>query len=149
MADIDESKLVSTDINRPTACDKCGGSMKYRGIGEYSCEKCNNIMYDDYGKVRNYLESHPGATQVEVAQATGVGKTVIRRFLREDKIEIAPNSLVFMYCERCKSPIRSGRYCDRCAAAVSTNDIADKRSNLIKGFGKAPSGQSGARRFER
>lgn len=149
MAGIDESKLAALDISNPSSCDKCGGKLQYKGIGEYACEDCNNIMYNDYGKVRNYLEKHPGATQNEVAQATGVHKNVIRRFLREDKIEIAPNSLVFMYCERCGTPIRSGRFCDRCSSKIVISESDTKRTSTIKGFGKVTTGQSGAKRFDR
>ena len=134
----DSDLLIGRDLHKPSTCEKCGDSMKYKGIGEYVCEGCGHVMYDDYGKVRSYLESHRGATQGETAQATGVAPNVIRQFLRDDKIEIAPNSAVFIFCESCGTPIRSGRLCSAC-----------ERAGSVKGFGKATGGSSGARRFSR
>lgn len=50
-----------TTYNRPTYCAECGGVMVFKGVGEYQCEKCGYLDYDDYGKVRNYIEKHMGA----------------------------------------------------------------------------------------
>ena len=65
--------FTNTDVyNRPTICKECEGVMIFKGVGEYKCEKCGFLDYDDYGKVRNYLEKHVGATSAQVAEATGV-----------------------------------------------------------------------------
>ena len=38
-------------------CQECGGTrIEYKGVGEYKCEDCGLLMYNDYGKVRLYLE---------------------------------------------------------------------------------------------
>lgn len=83
------SKLVdrSVEYNVPGCCTKCSGELKYVGVGEYTCIKCGNPEYDDYGKVRNYLEKHSGATQVEVSAATGVAKAVIRQMILDGRIK--------------------------------------------------------------
>lgn len=142
--------LLERDWHRPDRCEKCGQVMEYRGIGEYCCPDCGEIAYDDYGKVRNYLEHHRGASQGEVARATGVSTTAIRALLREDKIEVTENSAVLLFCEICGANIRSGRVCDRCAARRAA-DSAPKRqtSNNIAGFGKGNIENSGAKRFQR
>lgn len=44
-----ELNAVNT-YNRPTYCEKCGGVMVFKGVGEYRCEKCGYLDYDDYGK---------------------------------------------------------------------------------------------------
>lgn len=100
--------------NRPTYCSECGGVMVFKGVGEYRCEKCGFISYDDYGKVRNYLEEHMGATTAETSKATGVSQKSVRDMLKEGKIEIAQNSAIFLRCEICGATIRSGRYCSKC-----------------------------------
>lgn len=130
---------MGRDLHKPSRCSKCSGSLQYRGVGEYVCEDCGNVMYDDFGKVRNYLEEHRGATQAETAQATGVSPNTIRHFLREERLEIAPNSQVFMHCEKCGTPIRTGRFCFACSSS----------SPEMKGFGKVSMGASGAKRFSR
>ena len=99
------TKQLSIDLSEPTKCEKAGIHIKYNGIGEYECEECRFKMYDDYGKVRNYLEQHPGATATEVSEMVGVTNQKIRRLLKDDKIQIAPGSATFIYCEKCGTGI--------------------------------------------
>ena len=49
--------LDEDNYNRPTICPECGGIMIFRGVGEYKCEDCGSLGYDDYGKVS---EIHSG-----------------------------------------------------------------------------------------
>ncbi|MCR5594662.1 MAG: hypothetical protein K6G12_02335 [Lachnospiraceae bacterium] len=90
---IDIFNLQDMKLNEiPKACEYCGGELEYSGLGEYTCKNCNKITRDDYGKVRHYIENHPGATGVEVSTMTGVSKATINRFLKEDRIQIKPYS---------------------------------------------------------
>lgn len=148
------NSIEHLSLNEPTKCDKCGGvDIKYNGIGEYQCVDCGNLMYDDYGKVRNYIEENPGATASEVSNAVGVSKEKIRRLLREDKIQIAPGSPTFLHCESCGVDIRSGRYCVKCAQEVNkakANAQALARTTRVTGgFGKHANAQDGAKRFDK
>ena len=149
----DENDLVKYNTHIPRTCEKCGKSdPEYQGVGEYKCRDCGFIMYDDYGRVRNYLEAHRGATQSQVANATGVSMEVIRQLLREERIEIVSTSNVFMECEMCKTPIRSGRYCMACAKKVAAKEEAVKaelHKAGMKGFGKGLAGESGSIRYRR
>ena len=148
---INEDALIGRDLHKPTACEKCGGKVKYKGIGEYECEDCKAVMYDDYGKVRNYLEENRGATQAAVAQATGVSTNTIRQFLRDDRIEVAAGSAVFLHCDICGTPIRSGRYCLQCEKKkiLSDSSASSAQRKQIQGFGMAVQGDTGAKRFSR
>ena len=83
-------ELCFTDIL--DLCSKCGADLEYVGLGEYKCSKCGATEYNDYGKVRHYLEKHPGATQDEVTRVTGVKKARIRSLIAEEKITFASNS---------------------------------------------------------
>lgn len=78
------------DLHVPAKCSKCGAKVIYSGVGEYQCESCKNIEYDDYGLVRSYLEIHQGATIKDVEADTGVSKEAIRRLLDEDRIAFKP-----------------------------------------------------------
>ena len=49
--------LRMDEYNRPKTCEKCDGVMVFMGVGEYQCEDCGAIAYDDYGKVRLYIEA--------------------------------------------------------------------------------------------
>ena len=139
--------------HRPTKCPECGGIMKFKGCGEYRCEDCRYVEYDDYGKVRNYVEKHAGATAAQVAEATGVKQKTIRTMLKESRLEIAEGSKSFMKCEMCGASIRAGRVCSKCEPAYN-KAMADKASTrnakMMAGFGmERQRGEEGAKRFER
>lgn len=139
--------------HRPTKCPECGGSMKFKGCGEYRCENCKYIAYDDYGKVRNYVEKHAGVTAAQAAEATGVKQKTIRLMLKESRLEIAEDSNSFMKCEMCGANIRAGRVCSKCEPAYkkAMEERAHARNEkMMAGFGmEHRRGEEGAKRFER
>ncbi len=149
--------VLKYDYHPPRECDLCGGLMIYKGIGEYACDRCGHIMYDDYGTVRNYLEINPGATTGMVAKATGVEEKAIKNMLREEKLEIREDSRTFLSCEGCGKPITSGRYCEACskiavAAAKRKKDkeAQEKKKEHVQGIlGDFVIGEKGRKRFIR
>lgn len=138
--------------NRPTYCSQCGGIMIFRGVGEYRCEDCNSVEYDDYGKVRNYLEESPGANVAVIAEETGVSRKSINNMVKEERFEVAPDSKVFLTCEICGVNIRAGRVCKKCEASYHQAYEEDIRKlHVMGGYGKPESSEdsSGAKRFKR
>ncbi|MCD7836487.1 MAG: hypothetical protein LUG83_07565 [Lachnospiraceae bacterium] len=136
----------------PKICEKCGGVYVFEGVGEYHCEKCGNLQYDDYGKVRLYIEQHPGANAAEVENATGVSQRSIRRMLKENRIEVADSSKVTLFCESCGKSIRSGRFCPQCEVKYHQKIEESQRRKSdhdMKGFGLNKGGEEGQRRFIR
>lgn len=139
------------NYHEPTNCDECGGRMLYKGVGEYKCEDCGWVAYDDYGKVRLYIEKHHGATAREIEDATGVRQKTIRQLLKEERIEVAPDSRVFIQCEFCGVSIRRGRFCPACERIFTEKEkiLKEKQLKKMQGFGQAVRGEQGAKRFER
>lgn len=134
----------------PRICKECGGVMIFKGVGEYCCEDCGGVAYDDYGRVRVYLEEHPGANIVEVEQNTGVPQKTIRQLLREARIQVADGSQTFLHCEICRKNIRYGRYCPECEKLAQRNrEEHQDRVKGLQGFGMAQKGEEGQRRFMR
>ncbi|MDE7222652.1 MAG: flagellar protein [Acetatifactor sp.] len=138
----------------PHMCEKCGGGMIYKGVGEYHCERCDTVIYDDYGKVRLYVEQHPGATIAETEAGTGVPHKVIRQLLREERLEVSANSRTFLSCRACGIPIRSGEFCIQCAAKQPKKTEDPRRMNMKRdmmgvGMNDAGEQQQGAKRFTR
>lgn len=81
------------DYHAPRQCSKCGSHvLKYKGLGEYCCEECENLEYDDYGKVRNYLEIHKGTPITIIARDTGVSKVIIRQMVEQERFDICQTS---------------------------------------------------------
>lgn len=78
-------------IKKPTECDKCGGTLSYNGLGEYKCDACGNTMFDDYGKVRDYVEHHAGARVQKISDETGVSVKIIKKMLMEERFNLVSN----------------------------------------------------------
>lgn len=78
--------MLLDTYHKPAVCEKCGGRMVFKGCGEYRCEDCKHVEYDDYGKVRNYIETHANATIVDTSEATGVKSEIIKDMIKEMRI---------------------------------------------------------------
>ena len=145
--------LDLSQLNRPTYCEKCGGVMIFKGVGEYKCEECGSLEYDDYGKVRNYIEKHHGATSAQVSAATGVSQKAIRGMLKEKRLEIAANSNSFLICESCGAKIRYGRFCNKCETVYHRGleelARASRGVNMTGYSTETHKGEEGAKRFTR
>lgn len=83
----DKLKRTLMDLHKPVFCSECGKAVKYVGLGEYRCPVCEYTMYDDYGKVRAYLEANKGATPLEVAKNSGVDRDTVIYLLETDRLE--------------------------------------------------------------
>lgn len=133
------SRLEIDTYNRPDTCKQCGGIMIFKGVGEYHCEDCGCVEYDDYGKVRNYIEQHKGATAADIENNIGVSQRAIRQMLRDAKIEISEASKSFIKCEICGADIRSGRFCEKCEMTYHRQlEEEQRREKMLrgdKGFG--------------
>lgn len=147
-----ERLLMPDTYNIPRVCGKCGGVMVFKGIGEYQCEDCGELAYDDYGKVRAYIETHKGATAAQIEDAIGVSQRTIRHLLRDGRLEVAEGSRTFLRCELCDEPIRSGRFCPACETKMHRSMEAKQRERShknLQGFSSSLRGEEGQKRFTR
>lgn len=135
----------------PRVCTECEGIMVFKGVGEYHCEKCGSVAYDDYGKVRLYLEKNPGANAMTVEAETGVAQKTIRLMLKESRLQVAEGSATFLLCENCRKAIRSGRFCPECEVLYHRNlEEQQRKLNNLRGYGMdLGKNDSGHRRFMR
>ncbi len=143
--------LGISNYNRPYVCNACGGLMIFKGVGEYECEDCKYVDFDDYGKARNYIEEHPGATSAEITDNTDVSQRAIRQMLRDGRLEVAADSKTFIQCEICKANIRYGRFCDKCESAYHRGmEQKHKAEHNYSGFGtEKDKMDKGEKRFNR
>lgn len=117
-----DNKTIIKELNfevKPTRCKKCSGELQYMGHGEYQCKTCNEMEYDDFGKVYHYLEEHGPTPAVLISEGTGVPVDKINTLLREGRIEIPEGSDVYIHCESCGTEIRFGRFCPACATKLA------------------------------
>lgn len=147
--------VFKNQYNPPLKCEKCGRELEYRGVGEYHCQFCYHIMYDDYGVVRNYVEENPGSTIAMVSSATGVPERTIKYMIREEKLQIRGDSRTFIECEGCGKPILSGRYCESCSGLAVAAERRKKEKEALEAKKREvrgvsmdiPKGDTGKKRF--
>lgn len=145
-------ELIELDeYHTPRVCEKCGGVLIFKGVGEYHCEDCKEVAYDDYGKVRKYIENHRGSNASEIEAATGVKQRTIRIMLKEGRLEITPESRIFLQCEQCGKAIRYGKLCPECEVNYHRRIEQEqrlKRSVDLQGFGFGTETAIGEKRFK-
>lgn len=97
-------------------CSRCGKIYAYDGFN--ICLKCRQDDEDDFKKVKEYLYEHPGANIVEIIEKTGVESKKVIEFLRQGRLEVSDTNNLLLQCEKCGSPIRTGRFCDKCTSEM-------------------------------
>ncbi len=145
-------KLSLDELHRPAYCNTCKGVMVYKGLGEYQCEDCGEFEYDDYGKVRNYLDEHRGANVAEISDATGVSHKAIRDMIKDNRFEVINNAGGYIRCEMCGVNINSGRLCSKCEMLYHRQleeEARASRKAAISGGSAGGKGESGSKRFTR
>ena len=127
-------------------CRVCGRIFNYM-TGAPICPACRESLEAKFQEVKEYIREHRGAGITEVAEACDVDTAQIRQWLREDRLEVTEDSPMFLNCESCGAPIRSGKYCDKCKVDMTKgfNDVV-KSSRPTPPPQKKPTGDDpGAR----
>jgi Adenine-specific DNA methylase containing a Zn-ribbon len=146
-------KKMLEDYDCPVMCKECEGVMVYKGLGEYKCENCGAVEYDEYGKVRNYLDEHRGANVTQISEATGVSHKSIRDMIKENRFAVVDSRGGYIRCEMCGESISSGRLCSKCEAIFHRQVEEDARvirrakAPVKSGSAAASQGESGSKRF--
>lgn len=101
-------------------CSICGRLFESNGFTEL-CSVCKVRDDETYMRLRDYLMQHPGTKIFDVSNVLDVPIYYIKRYLREERLEIIEKDNRFLTCEKCGNPIRSGRFCDACANEARNN----------------------------
>ena len=108
-------------------CRKCGKIFNYIG-GAPICPACREKEEEDFQRVKKYLYENPGASLTQVSTELEISVEMIKRFLREGRLEIANDAgNLVLECENCGRSIKTGRFCPDC------------ERNLASGFKSAAS----------
>ncbi len=98
----------------PVVCKRCGGDMISVSLGVYQCADCGFEDYDSYRKIKNYLDKEGPKNITEIVRATGVPRSTVEYFLKEERFEIPLGSPMLLVCSGCGAGIRTGVLCDKC-----------------------------------
>ncbi|WP_077369556.1 TIGR03826 family flagellar region protein [Anaerosalibacter sp. Marseille-P3206] len=93
-------------------CTRCGNIYVYDNFK--ICPKCRREDEKDFQTIKEYIDEYPDANITEVSEETGVDTQKIIAFLKEGRLEIKGDNNIFLACERCGQPIKTGRFCDKC-----------------------------------
>lgn len=110
-------------------CRSCKRIFQYVA-GPEICHECREAEEELFQKVKAYLKEHPGANTYEINQETGISAKLVEKFLRQGRLEVAPDSVLALGCERCGKKITTGRYCNECANEV-TNQLNEVKRMLL------------------
>lgn len=121
-------------------CIRCGKVFAYT----YNpvCNKCLEKEEEEFKRVKEHIYDNPGSTAFEVSEATGVSVEKIMKFLREERLELSSeNANLFLECESCGRPIKSGRYCEECKNQIASEmkrefGLNKSKQEYIKTSGK-------------
>lgn len=94
-------------------CKTCGRLFNYLA-GPPICDGCKAALEDKFQIVKEYVREHQDAKVNEVAEECDVSIQQIRRWIREERLVLSEASGVFIECEKCGTPIRTGRFCQDC-----------------------------------
>ena len=83
-----------------------------------TCPDCRKKEADLLREVKDYLWDFPGTTEAKLHELFGVTHQQITKWLREERLEITPDSSIKLTCVRCGSMILKGKYCADCARRV-------------------------------
>lgn len=100
-------------------CRRCGRIFNYVA-GAILCQQCKEEMEVKFQEVKEYIRSNPGVGISEVSEACDVETSQIRQWLREERLEVTEDSAVFLNCEGCGAPIRTGKYCEKCKLEMTS-----------------------------
>ncbi|HBR01951.1 MAG TPA: hypothetical protein DD738_05015 [Ruminiclostridium sp.] len=81
---------------------------------EEVCPTCFPIEENEFARIKEYLMINPGASSNTVMTELGVSLKSIKRYLKEDRLEIVGDNKGFLRCELCGKPLNSGRFCESC-----------------------------------
>ncbi len=101
-------------------CRNCGRIFNYV-TGSPLCQICRGALEEKFQEVKKYIQEHRGVGIPEVSAACDVEPSQIQQWLREERLEVTEDSAIYLNCEKCGAPIRSGKYCDKCRAEVTNS----------------------------
>ena len=103
-------------------CKKCKRLFNYIA-GQQLCPACKEELEKKFQEAKEYIRSNKDATIQTVAEAIDVPETQIKEWIRDERLVFANVSVAGIVCEKCGTPISTGRFCDKCKAST-VNDFS-------------------------
>lgn len=116
-------------------CKKCRKLFNY--IRSPFCSDCQTAIDADQLQISEFLHDHRGAGVEEIALETGVERSIILYLIREGRLKLSSESPI--HCERCETPILTGRYCRGCRESLHS-ELSHLENQLAQAVQRPPMG---------
>lgn len=93
-------------------CKMCGRLFNY--IHSPYCPACEKDIDKKFEEVKAYIYDHPGAGMKEVSEENDVSQSMIKKWIKEERLSLSEDSPITFACEKCGASIRTGRFCQSC-----------------------------------
>ncbi len=103
-------------------CKLCGNLFEYEG--QPICPACNKKTEDKFADVKQYIYDNPACTLAKVAEANEIPVQMIKKWVREERLQLSENSELKIHCEKCGAQILTGRFCKDCKKQM-TNSLTE------------------------
>lgn len=127
-------------------CKKCKRLFNYLG-GARICAACKDELEKKFHEVKEYIRETPHATLNQIAEDNDVTVSIIKQWIREERLEFTADSPVGLECEKCGKQIRTGRYCDECKKEVASDIESVIAKPKVVAQPQRPSRDKGRMRF--
>ena len=107
------------DFRKIKTCARCGHIYESQLKVKY-CPTCNKTLEEQLKSVRKFLDAHEGATADELSVALSIDRKQIDNWARENRIEFTEESGDSIPCQKCRQPIRVGKYCKDCQVSMKS-----------------------------
>lgn len=118
------------DIAQCKQCQKI-----FQGKQGTLCSSCRAEELKRFSEAKAFLKHHPNATIYHVAEHAEVTLDTVQEWIRSGRLRMFQNPNLCLPCERCETPIATGRYCLDCQKRFE--------SEFSKPFDKAESAGRG------
>ena len=119
-------------MNNIRPCRDCG--KLFNDLGRGYCPACLEKQEEDLKKVKEYMWDNKGATVQELSENCNVDAKLIMQWLRKERIQLASESGIELFCETCGNKILTGRYCDKCKLDTQNRlaEISNKQTQITR-----------------
>ena len=100
------------------SCPRCRSLFQYTS-GDPICQKCKDLEEREFQVVRKFVRDNPKSTISETSKETHVSTKLIVKFIKQDRLQVSPESPMVVECERCGEMIKSGKFCKACAKELA------------------------------
>ncbi len=119
-------------------CIRCG--TLFSSDNSSVCPACLKLEEDEFAIAVAWLRENPGKTISALTEATGIERTKILAWIRQNRICLMQQS-EYVHCKKCGTPIPSGNFCDHCKLELARD--VKQNINEIGREKKLVPGQSG------